>query len=294
MIDAKELNAIEKLVREEFGGAFMGAPTSYQLFTTEISDTENTSWFEWIGALPRVKEWVGNRQIEQMKQYDYSIKSKNWELTILQNYAKLFDKSKTKLAAMTKQKVAGLGQQFRQDYPAETIISALEAGTVNLAYDGIPFFSNASGVRTIDNLAAGSGTTVDNIIADIKTNRAVMKKFTDDKGRVMNVTPNLAVIPAELEIQFQEITRTKLRSSSDNMFYGALDYVVDGRLTDPSDWYLMATLEFIKPIVCMITQDVQIAVDDMTFKNKSVAIGADASGNVGYSFPFLAMKIVNS
>jgi len=293
MIDIATLNAIEKMVRAEFGGAFVGVPTSYQLFTTEIVDTEYISWFEWIGGLPRVKEWVGNRQIQQLKNYDYSIKSKDWEMTVLQQYAKFWDKSGTKLAAMVKQKISGMAAQFRRDYPAETIIQALEAGTSAKAYDDVAFFSDVSGVRTFDNLLGGSGTTVDNIITDINSARAAMKKFTDDQGRVLNITGNLAVIPPGLEMKFMEICRSKLRAAGDNMYYGALDYVVDGRLTDANDWYLLATNEFVKPMVCMINRDVSVSVKDMTFENKSIAIGADCAGNVGYSFPCLATKIVN-
>jgi phage major head subunit gpT-like protein len=35
-------------------------------------------------------------------------------------------------------------------------------------------------------------------------------------------------------------------------------------------------------------------VKDTTFDDKSIVVGADATGNVGYSFPELAVKIVNS
>jgi hypothetical protein len=76
-----------------------------------------------------------------------------------------------------------------------------------------------------------------------------MKKFTDDQGRKLNITGDLAVIPPELEIKFMEITRAKLRDATDNIHYGSLNYVVDARLSDSNDWYFIASNEFIKPIL---------------------------------------------
>lgn len=290
MLDIAELNKIEKLVRREFGVAFTEAPTTYQTFTSEINDTEAITPFEWIGALPRVREWIGARHIEDMKNYDYAIKKKDWELTIKLPYRKLWDTSQTALANFVSQKVRQLGSQFRKDYPSDIIIEALEAGTSNLAYDGVPFFSDT---RDNVNLLTGSGTTVDNIIADLVKCRYQMKKFTDDQGRILNITGDLAVIPPELEIAFMEITRSRLRASSDNVHFGSIEYVVDARLTDASDWYFMATNEFIRPLLFVSLGGVYAETKDTTFDDKSITVRAEAKGNVGYSFPQLAIKVVN-
>lgn len=291
-LDYAELNKMEKLVRDEFNGAFNQAPVSYTMFTSEINDTEAITPFEWIGSLPRVREWIGARHIEDMKNYDYTIKKKDWELTIKIPYRKIWDSSQTKLASFMMQKVNQLGVQFRKDYPSDMIIKALEEGTTNLAYDGIPFFDSAT--RSNVNLITGSGTTVDNIITDIEDCRKRMKKFTDDQGRVLNITGDLAIIPPELEVKFMEITNAKLRSSTSNIHYGSLQYVVDARLADSNDWYFVSTNEFIKPILFVSIGGVSLGIKDTTFDDKAITVGADSTGNVGYSFPELAMKVVNT
>lgn len=291
-LDTQLLNAIEKLVRSEFAGSFKGAPTSYPLFTSEINDTEGITWFEWIGALPKVRQWVGARHAKEMTNYNYSIRNLPWELTIKVPYSKMLDKSRTALAGFARNKINQLGSQFRKDYPAETVIQTLDDGTTNLAYDSVAFFANTG--RTNVNLVNGSGTTVDNILSDLNTNRAAMKNFVDEESRKLNITGNLAVIPPGLETKFMEITRAKLRSATDNIYYGALDYVVDGRLSDANDWYLLATNEFIKPLLFVSVGDVNVAVKDTTFDDRSITVGADAMGNIGYSFPQLAIKVVNT
>lgn len=291
-IDIAELNKLEKLVRSEFTKAFNSIPTSYQEFTSEINDTESITPFEWIGALPRVREWIGARHIEDLKKYDYAIKKKDWEMTIKVPYRKAWDSSQTALAQFIKTRINSLGLQFKKDYPSEIVIQALENGTSNLAYDGVAFFANTG--RTNVNLFSGSGTSIDNIIADIDKARTAMRKFVDDQGRRLNITGDLAIIPPELEFKFMEITGAKFRNNTDNIHYGSLRYIVDARLTEINDWYFVATNEFIKPILFVSIGGVEISVKDTTFDNKSITIGADATGNVGYSFPELAIKIVNT
>lgn len=290
-LDISELNRIEKQSRAEFQGGFNGAPSSYQLFTSEIVDTEAITPFEWIGSLPRVREWVGARHVADLENYDYSIKKKDWEMTIKIPYSKTWDSSKTALSAFMKNRTAQLGAQFRKDYPSDIIIQALEDGTTNLAFDGLPYFSDA---RDNDNLMSGSGITVENLITDITTARSTMKRFTDESGRRLGIIGNLAIIPPELEIAFLEICGSQLRDGTTNNFVGALEYVVDARLSDTSDWYFVATNEFIKPILFVSVGGVNVAVKDNTFDDRSVLVGADATGNVGYSFPELAIKVVNS
>jgi phage major head subunit gpT-like protein len=286
-----EINRIEKLVRKEFSGAFAQSPASYKSFTSEMESTETVEYYEWMGSLPKVKEWVGARKLEDLKKYDYSIKNKDWENTIRFPYPKAWDKSKTVISSLLKQRVGQLAEQYGKDYPAELIIQMIEAGHVNLAYDGYPFFSN---LRTNQNMITGTGTTVDQIIADLKTARLRQRKFVDDRGRKLNIVGSLALIPPDLEVPFQEATRARLRNSSDNMMYGASDYIVDARLTDVNDWYLLAVNEFIKPVIFQSKQGISVNVKDETFDNKQIVIGADTSGNIGYSFPELAVKIVNA
>lgn len=291
-LDVLELNQYEKLVRKEFGGGFKGQQTSYQLFTSEITDTESLTIWEFLGGFPRVREWVGARHVNEFENYDYAIRSKDWELTIKIPYKKLLDASRTALSSLTRERSMQLGAQFRRDYPAEKIIEAIEAGTTALAYDGIAFFATSS--RDWDNLLTGTGVTLATVKADLASARAKMKKFTDDEGRVLNITGDVALIPPELEEVFMELTKATVIDSTTNVGYGSLKFVVDGRLSDANDWYLFASNEFVKPIVCVNVGDVNVALKDTTFEDKSVVLGADCTGNIGYSFPQLACKIVNT
>lgn len=293
-LDIVELNQMEKLARDEFAGAFKQTPTNYQLFTNEITETETLSLFEFLGGFPQLREWVGARHVEELKNYNYLIHVKDWELTVLVKYKKAWDRSKTVLSQHMKGQIANLGSTFRKQWPSKKVIEAIEGGTVNLAYDGVAFFSNPSGNRVFDNLLAGTGITLDKVKADYASARAAMARFPDDHGTPLNIVGSVALIPPELESVFKELTKSQVIEGTTNVNYGSLNVVVDARLTDANDWYLLAGEEFIKPVIVVNSGGVNVQVKDETFDSKSVKVGADVSGNVGYSFPQLACKIVNS
>lgn len=292
-LDYTELNAIEKFVSKAFAGAFKIQPVNYQAYTTEIQSTELIEFYEFLGTFPLVREWIGARQYEDLTEYDYSLKNKKWELTQRYPYKWVWEKSRTVLGQLIRESIGRMGASFKRDYPSRIIIGALEAGTTNLAYDGQPFYSNAGGDKIIDNLLAGTGTSVDQIIVDINAARLAANQFVDEKGRILEIVLDTAVIPPGLETQFREITGARLRSATDNIYFGSLKYIVEGRLTDPDDWFFHATNEFIKPILFQNMAGVRVAIKDDTFDHEAIIVGADAAGNVGYTFPHLSIKTVN-
>ena len=74
-------------------------------------------------------------------------------------------------------------------HKGELLDSLIVNGTANLAYDGIAFFADPSGVRVNDNLLAGTISaatpTLAQAAADVITMRKAMMAFTDDKGKAV-------------------------------------------------------------------------------------------------------------
>lgn len=296
VIDPATLNAYQKLALNDFGLAFLGEPATYKNYVSVIPSSEKVTLFEWVGGLPRVKEWIGDRQIEQFNKYNYTIVAKDWEDTIEIPGFRALMKSETALAANIKMKSSMLGQQFAIDYPNDMIGELIEDGTSNTAYDGIAFFSNVSGARVNDNLLAGTGTTAAQIQADIVSARKAMGAFVDDKGRKMKIKGMHAIIPPELEMTFREIcVNVNPNDSTNKPFLGAISFSVNSDLTDVNDWYLTVAPNYpVKPFVFASVVDPIIDTYDDVFAHNRMVIGGYACGNVGYSLPFLCAKIVNS
>lgn len=78
--------------------------------------------------------------------------------------------------------------------------------------------------------------------ASVTETREAMRQFKDDNGLVLNVNPNLLVVPVGLEEEAIEITNSERRSDNANNATNAnrgLGYVVDPLLTDANNWFMV-------------------------------------------------------
>ncbi|NOR63986.1 MAG: hypothetical protein GQ535_16065 [Rhodobacteraceae bacterium] len=65
-----------------FRGGLAQAPTQYQRISTVIPSSNKSETYGWLGKLPNVREWVGDRGIQNLKDHSYQVLNKDWELTI--------------------------------------------------------------------------------------------------------------------------------------------------------------------------------------------------------------------
>ena len=98
---------------------------------------------------------------------------------------------------------------------------------------------------------ANSGTTQANegtlslTIGNLDTTRQAMRNFTDDKGNLLGVNPDMLIVPPELErtapqlVSERAIYEPGSAQYDVNMFSGRFRPVVWDRLTDPNAWFLV-------------------------------------------------------
>lgn len=48
----------------------------------EVPSVSRDESYKWLGQIPRMREWVGEREIQNLSASDYTIKNKDFELTI--------------------------------------------------------------------------------------------------------------------------------------------------------------------------------------------------------------------
>ena len=100
-----------------------------------VPSTTKEQRYGWLGKMPKVREWVGPRVVQNLTEADYSIKEKRFELTIgvdrddietdnLGQYSTLFE---------------GMGEAAVLD-PEQMIWDLLKAGFTTNCYDGQYFF----------------------------------------------------------------------------------------------------------------------------------------------------------
>lgn len=144
-----------------FQGGFAGAATQYGRIATTVPSTTAQNEYGWLGSLPKIREWVGDRVVHSIQAHGYTIKNKPFELTIgvtrddleddnLGIYTPLFTEMGRATAA----------------FPDEQIWSLLKDGFATTCYDGQYFFDTdhpvggigGAPVASVSNTGGGGGT----------------------------------------------------------------------------------------------------------------------------------------
>jgi phage major head subunit gpT-like protein len=135
-----ELNASNlALLEQGFSAAFrMGlgraAPT-YTAFTMTVPSTAGENVYDWLGDNFMIREWVGDRQMQNLATYDYRIKNRDFEGTVKVNRNRIEDNQYGSYSKMFEQ----MGDSVNL-FPDKLVYGLLKAGFTGLCYDGQFFF----------------------------------------------------------------------------------------------------------------------------------------------------------
>jgi phage major head subunit gpT-like protein len=158
-INRSSLNAFFTGLQTNFNNAFSNVQTVYDNYAMRVASTTAQEQYAWMGLIPGLREWLGDRQLANIRTYDYTIKNKAWERTLTVQRDNLADDQFGLYGPMA----ASLGMEAKR-HPQELIDPLLTNGFTNLCYDGQPFFSanhptyNEDGsVTLVSNTAAGAG-----------------------------------------------------------------------------------------------------------------------------------------
>lgn len=265
-----------------------------QLYTV-VPSTKSEEKYGWLGDVPKVQAWVGDKNMKSLKDYDYTIVNKDFEGTISIDRNELDDDQ----YGMVQPRITSLAQSAAV-FPMELIAELIRDGDTNLAYDGSAYFAN----RAInDNLLAGSGITLANLKADLATGRTTMQRFVSDTGNLLKIKPNVIVCPPELEVLFMELVNstapqdaTNYNSAGTNPWRTWITAVISiPELTDTNDWYMFNTTMPLKPFFYQNRKSATPGIDrGQEFQNRTIAYGVELRGNGGYGFPQMGVKFVNA
>jgi len=295
--------ALTKGLKVVFNKALSTIPINQGLMTlaTRVPSNSNSETYGWFGDVPMMREWLGAKQMKSLKDNTYTLANKDWEASLEVDRNELEDDQ----YGMIPPRVQMLAQAAMEKYAIE-LSDLIINGDSNTAYDSVAFFSNTSGVRVIDNLLGGTGTSLTQIETDIASARSAMMQFYfDESDRKYGFKLDTIVCPPQLEVKFMKILDSTTAVSSSaagvvNPFKNMLSQViVDPRLggDDANDWYGFATAYPIKPLILQDRKKIEfkslVEGSDLAFSWKKYQYSAESRFNVGYSFPHLAVKMVN-
>jgi phage major head subunit gpT-like protein len=293
-------SVIEKGLNASFGAAMMRFLAARSMnpglmaLALMIRSTGAYEKLGWLGAMPIVQEWIGEANVKEFQDFNYTLRNKDWQVSVPMDENDWEDDQTGAFALIPDMLAERIGV-----HPEKLIVGLLTGGTSGLAYDAIAYFSDASGVRVNDNLAAGSGTTLAQIAADIDTNVATMAKFVDEAGEPLNIQPDTIVCPVALKPKFDRLVNsqmdpTAVAQGSYNPYGGKFKVFGDARLdaVDANDWYLLSSNQVVKPFAFSMRQTGRTRLVNKNLTKAWVGI-ADYRANAGYALPQLGIEVVN-
>ena len=237
------LTQFRALFAREFSAA--QALQGWQQFAMfQDSDGEQTT-YEWFGTVPQMQD-VSHDQVslQGLDEYNFSIANREFQAAIEVSRMAL---ERDRLNLVTPRIAQLSGEAAR--HPGQLIFELLEDNPN--AYDGTSFFADTRVIgesANIDNLLAGSGTSVPNIQLGLNAGRTAMRLFEDDRGRPMNLVPNAIMAPPALEgVIWQALNVESAGNQDRNVVPSSITGVVTGRgysviinpyLTANNDWYM--------------------------------------------------------
>lgn len=160
LINRTALNSLYTGFSAAFQGGFDGVAPMYGKISMEVPSSTRANEYGWLGQMPRIREWIGDRVVNSIETYGYAIRNKSFESTIGVNRDDIEDDNIGLYSTL----FAEFGRSAAT-FPDEIVWPLLKAGFTTACYDGQYFFDvdhpvlDALGQTiSVSNTGGGAGT----------------------------------------------------------------------------------------------------------------------------------------
>lgn len=289
IINSQNIRSMEVGFQTAFNKGIRSKEPEYGLVATVVNSNTSEENYGWLGQIPQMREWVGERVLKNLSAYTYTIRNKRFESTVSIDRDEVEDDRFGVYAPV----VQGMGAQAKVA-PDKTIFGLFHLGFTEKCFDGKPFFSDKHPVgdekkSTYSNLGKKKLTQ-----ESFLTARSGMMSLVGDKGDTLDLIPDLLVVPPALEAKAKEILEADTINGSTNVTKGMAKYKVSTQLAaQPDEWFLLCTNEFLKPFILQMRRKPEFTgmtkgTDENVFLRNEYVYGTDGRWNGGYGFPQMA------
>jgi len=276
-------------LKTTFNNAFGAAPSVWKKIAMKVPSTTGQNDYAWLSKFPMMQKWIGDKNVKALEASKYTIKNDDSEATVEVDRNDVDDDN---LGIYGPQ--AQMAGESAAQLPDEIVMALANSAFTAECFDG-QFFCDTDHVvakASVSNKGAValSVATQAAAIASYGAARTAMRKFKDDEGRPLNITPNVLLVPPALEhIALALVNNDRLDDGKANPFKGTAEVVVDARLTSDTAWFLLDTTKAIKPFIYQERKaPVFVEQTDMNsdnvFMRKKFRYGAEARAAGGYGF----------
>lgn len=271
------------------------AKPRWQRIAMLVPSSTGQNDYAWLNSIPGMREWIGERQINNLSSAGYSIRNRDFELTVAVDRNNIQDDNLGIYTPMFQQ----LGYSVAYS-PDELVFTLLKNAFSELCYDGKPFFAgnHRVGRKNVSNVSNKKLTR-----AELRGAIAQMQSLTNDEGRPLRVfqldggsrKPLLCVGPTNRANALEIVGVQTLPSGGANPDYNAVEIEVIPELVgDAADfWFLLDVSMPVRPLILQRRKEPEFvakddARDENAFAKKEFVYGFDDRKAAGFGFWQLA------
>jgi phage major head subunit gpT-like protein len=293
VVNESRLRALFVGLSTVFNEALEAAPQDFAKTCMIIPSTGRGMDYAWLTQFPKMREWVGDKQIKNLELQTYYVANKDWESTIAVNRNDIEDDQLGICEIQTKM----MGRSASALYL--NIANNLKSNAfVQHGIDGMPFYGthalkDSGGVeRDYTNLGtaplmASNFTTA---YASLGVGRVAIMKMCDYEGQPLGLMPDILEVPPALEATANILIKAdKLGDNSPNPYQGTVDLIVNPGLTSDTAWFLHVTSMPIKPFILQLRKAPvfvsQVSMDtEAVYTRREFKYGIEARCAGAYGF----------
>lgn len=163
VITAAILQALNTGVKKNFQDGYkqMSAASFWQQVATLVPSTTASNTYGWLGDFPKLREWVGDRVVKDIKESGYAITNKLYEATLGIQRTQIEDDQFGHYSPIS----MSMGQEAAQ-HPDRLLQALITGAGVSLCYDGQYFFDTDHPVAANED-GTGAVTSVSNVVTGV-------------------------------------------------------------------------------------------------------------------------------
>jgi phage major head subunit gpT-like protein len=277
-----------------FDKTVRAATPFYPQISTVVPSTGLDEKYGWLGDMPGMREWLGDRVFHELRAANYTIENKHWESSL--------NIKKTDLADDRHGLYGPLLMNLANEatyHPDELFFTLLAAAETSLCFDGQAFFDTDhawgdSGSQSNDltfNASDHDAVTVAEFKAAFQAATEAMIQFVNDRGKpfmrptVDELRNLLVLVPPELRVVALESVASLELSGSTNVVVDRPRVVTSPHLTSGVKMYVfnLDPTQAIKPFIFQAREPLSRQTKGLTdVEFKDVKFMTEARYNMGF------------
>lgn len=285
LLNQATISAINVGFNRDYQKGYQRPASWWQKLAMKVNSTTPLNTYAWMARLGKMRQWVGERVVNNLRSYVYQLANLSYEYTVGVLKEDIEDDNLGVYAPVFEE----MGEVSRK-WPDELVKTALQAGTSQVTFDGVAFFATnhpLSGTSQ-SNLFVGTALNA----ANFDTVKIALSQFKGEDGELLNGGRITLIVPPALETTAKNILAAGLIASGGvaitNVLQNSADLLVLDELNnEPNVWYVAYLDGAIKPLVFQerkaptrVNKDAP--TDDNVFWKRELIWGVDARGNAGY------------